>query len=38
MEALAEKQAELKEVLDRLQLLTDDLDIKKNKLAVSVIY
>ena len=35
MDALAEKQGELKAVLDRLQLLNDDLDLKKNKLAVS---
>ena len=32
MDALAEKQAELKAVLDRLQLLNDDLDMKKQKL------
>eukprot|EP00116_Pleurobrachia_bachei_P007879 sb/3468141/ len=32
MGALAEKQAELKAVLDRLQMLNDDLDMKKNKL------
>ena len=32
MDALAEKQAELKAVLDRLQLLNDDLDLKKQKL------
>ena len=35
MDALNEKQAELKAVLDRLQLLNDDLDLKKTKLAVS---
>ena len=34
MDALAEKQAELKAVLDRLQLLNDDLDMKKIKLQV----
>ena len=37
MEALAEKQGELKAVLDRLQLLNDDLDLKKTKLAVILI-